>query len=108
EELQAVITKCLQKDRNQRYPNAMELATALAPFGSNDARISLTRISGMWTHVSPRLMRAEEAPDGLKLGTATTESLRPSASVAKHSSKASRHALIVGALVIALIIFAIS
>jgi eukaryotic-like serine/threonine-protein kinase len=46
--LEAVIRKCLEKERSLRYANAAELATALAPFGSDDARVSLTRVKGMW------------------------------------------------------------
>jgi serine/threonine-protein kinase len=108
EELQAVIAKCLQKDRNQRYPNTMELAVALAPFGSNDARISLTRISGMWTHVAPRGARISDAPDGANLGTATTESLRPSSSSAKPSSKRGVSILLAAVLSAALVVLAVS
>jgi serine/threonine-protein kinase len=52
--LEQVLRKCLEKDRNQRYPNAAELAAALAPFGSEDARVSLTRVTGMSTqHALP-------------------------------------------------------
>jgi hypothetical protein len=37
-----------------RYANAAELAAALAPFGSEDARVSLTRVTGMSTqHTLP-------------------------------------------------------
>jgi eukaryotic-like serine/threonine-protein kinase len=45
--LAAVVRKCLEKQRELRYPNAMELAIALAPFGSKDAQLSLTRVSGL-------------------------------------------------------------
>jgi eukaryotic-like serine/threonine-protein kinase len=46
--LEAVLRKCLEKDRHVRYDNAAELAAALAPFGSDDARVSLGRITGMF------------------------------------------------------------
>jgi eukaryotic-like serine/threonine-protein kinase len=45
--LEAVVRKCLEKQRELRYPNAVELAIALAPFGSKDAQLSLTRVSGL-------------------------------------------------------------
>jgi serine/threonine-protein kinase len=45
--LAAVVNKCLEKERDLRYRNAVELATALAPFGTDDARLSLTRVSGL-------------------------------------------------------------
>lgn len=52
--LEQVLRKCLEKDRHFRYANAAELAAALAPFGTEDARVSLTRVNGMsMQHTSP-------------------------------------------------------
>jgi serine/threonine-protein kinase len=51
--LEQVLRKCLEKDRGLRYANAAELAAALAPFGSEDARVSLTRVTGMSQHTAP-------------------------------------------------------
>jgi serine/threonine-protein kinase len=53
--LEQVLLKCLQKERRLRYANAADLAAALAPFGSADARVSLSRVTGMWSssHSSP-------------------------------------------------------
>lgn len=42
-----VVHKCLRKQRDQRYATAAELAAALAPFGSDDARLSLSRVAGI-------------------------------------------------------------
>ena len=55
--------RCLEKDRNARYANAAELAAALAPFGSEDARVSLSRVSGIFASSSsfPALTRAISA-----------------------------------------------
>lgn len=43
--LEAVIGKCLEKDRGQRFDSVNSLLTALAPFGGPSARVSLERIS---------------------------------------------------------------
>jgi hypothetical protein len=45
--LEAVITKCLEKDRRSRYANVAELAVALLVFGPKRARVSVERISGI-------------------------------------------------------------
>jgi eukaryotic-like serine/threonine-protein kinase len=50
--LEQVIGKCLEKDRSQRYSDAAELAVALAPFGSDDARMSLSRVRGTLSSMS--------------------------------------------------------
>lgn len=53
--LSEIVAKCLQKKREDRYMNAAELATALAPFGSDDARLSLYRVTGLTrSPASPR------------------------------------------------------
>ena len=44
-DLDAVIARCLQKDRKKRYANVAELAVALAPFAPKRARASVARIS---------------------------------------------------------------
>ena len=51
--LEQIVGKCLEKSRDARYANAVELAIALAPFGSEDARLSLTRVSGLSRPRSP-------------------------------------------------------
>lgn len=45
--LQRVILRCLEKERRLRFANAAELAEALAPFGGDDARTSLCRVTGL-------------------------------------------------------------
>jgi serine/threonine-protein kinase len=45
--LEAVILRCLEKDRENRYPNVAELALALMPFAPKRAKASVERISGI-------------------------------------------------------------
>jgi serine/threonine protein kinase len=45
EPLQGIITRCLQKDRNARYPSVAEFAQALGPFAPRRARVSVERVS---------------------------------------------------------------
>jgi serine/threonine-protein kinase len=45
--LEAVILRCLEKDRTRRYESVGELARALLPFGPKRARNSVERISGV-------------------------------------------------------------
>ncbi len=44
-ELELVLQKCLQKNRDDRYSSVGEVARALAPFGSAHARTSAERVS---------------------------------------------------------------
>jgi serine/threonine-protein kinase len=45
--LDAVIGKCLEKDRAKRYRNVGELAVALLPFAPTRAKVSVSRIVGI-------------------------------------------------------------
>jgi serine/threonine protein kinase len=45
EGLQAVLLRCLEKDRNRRFANVAELANALVPFGGRNAIRSAERVS---------------------------------------------------------------
>ncbi len=47
EGLEAVILRCLEKDRKQRFQNVAELAVALLPFAPKRARAAVERISGI-------------------------------------------------------------
>jgi serine/threonine protein kinase len=44
-ELEALVSRCLEKDRDKRFRNVAELAIALYPFGPRRARISAERCS---------------------------------------------------------------
>ena len=45
--LEAIIFRCLEKDRRRRYRNVAELALALLPFAPRRAKASVERISGI-------------------------------------------------------------
>jgi eukaryotic-like serine/threonine-protein kinase len=42
--LQEIISRCLAKDRNQRYQNVADFASALTPYAPRRARISIERV----------------------------------------------------------------
>jgi tRNA A-37 threonylcarbamoyl transferase component Bud32 len=46
-ELELIIGRCLEKDRNQRYASVGDLAASLMPYGSRRARMSVEKISGI-------------------------------------------------------------
>jgi serine/threonine-protein kinase len=52
-ELEAVILRCLEKDRGQRVRTIADLARQLAPFGTLRARLSLERIAGPSYEAAP-------------------------------------------------------
>jgi serine/threonine protein kinase len=51
--LQAVVSKCLEKEASARYADVAELTQALAPFGSDSARVSADRVSRVLHPTSP-------------------------------------------------------
>jgi serine/threonine protein kinase len=48
--VEAIVIKCLEKDRERRYANVSEFALALAPFGPPRARASAERIQRVLRH----------------------------------------------------------
>ena len=50
QQLEAVILRCLEKDRERRVPNVAEFARAIAPFGTAEARGSVERIARVLGH----------------------------------------------------------
>ncbi len=69
--LESVLRKCLEKDREARYANAAELAAALAVFGSDDARVSLGRVAGMFNSNSSIPALSRSLPHDAETCTAT-------------------------------------
>jgi serine/threonine protein kinase len=53
-ELDIVVRTCLEREREHRFANVSELAQRLARFGSDDSRLSLTRICGLARQVAGR------------------------------------------------------
>jgi len=60
EGIETIIGKCLEKEREKRYPNVGELAVALAPFGPERARGSAERVRRTAQAASP----ASRSDDG--------------------------------------------
>jgi len=84
EGLAAVISRCLQRDRERRYRNVAELALALAPFGSGRSQVSVDRTTALLvegqlasskmqppsSHGARAPARADEGVRTVELGTA--------------------------------------
>ncbi len=60
--LEAVILRCLEKERDRRYANVAELAWALLPFAPGRARASVERISGVVGFGPPSSGAATSSP----------------------------------------------
>ena len=71
--LEGILRKCLEKDRHARYADAAELAVALAPFGSDDALVSLGRITGMSNSSSSIPALTRSVPLDANVRAATVE-----------------------------------
>ena len=67
-ELDAVVMRCLAKDREQRFATVSELARALMPFASRSSQVHVDRASrmlgapGVWSESKPVRPRAFVAP----------------------------------------------
>ena len=64
EGLEAAILRCLEKDRNRRFANVADLATALAPFGTRHAVRSAERISKVLSTAGISSSQLEIHPPG--------------------------------------------
>jgi serine/threonine protein kinase len=68
--LQAVVAKCLEKERRNRYRDVAELAFALQPFAPRRAATSIERISGILHGTKdPPPAATAASPQGLVPGT---------------------------------------
>jgi serine/threonine-protein kinase len=71
-ELAAVIARCMEKDPAARYQTVAELAAALAPFGSPDARDLATRVSRVLRGSRPTISPPPADPSAPTVASATT------------------------------------
>jgi serine/threonine-protein kinase len=69
--LEQTILRCLEKDRNRRFPNVAELAHALLPFGSRLAGRSVERIAKVLTAAG--ISSSELAPPATSSAPAATQ-----------------------------------
>jgi serine/threonine protein kinase len=58
-ELEAIISRCLEKDVEKRYQNVAELAIALYPFAPRRARLQAERTSNLLNSMNPLAKRIE-------------------------------------------------
>jgi serine/threonine protein kinase/tetratricopeptide (TPR) repeat protein len=133
EDLERVIMKCLEKDRDARWATAGELATALAPFASPDGQRLAERIARSVSATSGRVLIAgasshpslvsyssvssSSSPSGSRSASrvsieANPTQLEPAVSRARSSASNTRVALMllgaIAALVLVVTLFPIS
>ena len=86
-ELEAIVSRCLSKDRAGRFQSAAELADALQPFGSDRTRESLDRLQQ--AKQAPSLNLAlDTSSEGRRVDAAATGALSAAASAARAAMKA--------------------
>jgi serine/threonine-protein kinase len=105
--LEAVIFKCLEKDRCNRYRNVAELAQAILPFAPARARTSVDRIAGIvqaaGQSAGPRTIPAlPQAGDGTLIAPQTPETVSPWTR-SEEGSASKKAMLSVAALIIAVL-----
>jgi serine/threonine-protein kinase len=89
EGLQQIIARCLAKDRNQRYQNVAEFASALAPYAPRRARISIERVGRVIDSAglgSSRPHMEDMVPSSTAYGGATGAAWGASGRTTKRSS----------------------
>jgi serine/threonine-protein kinase len=98
--LVGVILKCLQKERDHRFQSVKELATALAPFGSQTAHIALSTIH----EASDETLRDRFSSDeDLTISSSGPRTAPPPASApAPAPARSSRLVIIIAALFVLL------
>jgi serine/threonine-protein kinase len=100
EPLQAVVLRCLEKDRERRFSNVSELAHALAPFGSRATSRSVERIARILGAASTLdLVPASEGPVPANFGSPTQSSWGRTG-----TTRSSSAPLLVAALAVVLLI----
>jgi len=105
-ELEAVVLRCLEKDREQRYPNIAALAHALVDFGPARARGSVERITrtiqaaGLSTNALDLPLPANAPSGATPVAAAGTGTEAPWGRTATSAGRSSRAAMVVGGAVL--------
>jgi serine/threonine-protein kinase len=94
--LEAVILRCLEKDRTRRYANVADLALALCPFAPRRARESAERISRTLKQAGLPVVHPEPVPGS---GVGSQALSAPRSRVGKKAAKAAAAALFAVGLV---------
>jgi len=88
-ELDAIVTRCLQKRPQDRYHNIAELAAALLPYGPKRARMFAERCQSLLQCIHPELAELSlpsiSPPSSTK--SVTLDQLSTAASIVEHSPK---------------------
>jgi len=74
--LDAVVARCLAKDRSERFPSVKELAAALAPFASPAGRLLAAELTGATEEASAHADALAAAPSAERTAT-TKEPAKP-------------------------------
>jgi len=105
--IEAVILKCLERDRAQRYQNVAELALALYPFAPKRSKISVDRVSGVLkaAGISASTLSVpappSEPPSTARVGAGTAASWGNTAS--KPTNNTALYAGVTGGVMVAVI-----
>ena len=75
--LESVVTRCLEKDPRNRYPNVGELAVSLAPFGSGQARGYVERSLAILGGRSASAPPAALAPNAVSASSPEVQTAAP-------------------------------
>jgi hypothetical protein len=104
--LEAIILKCLEKDRGRRFQSVAELAVALRDFAPKRARASVERIVGILQHASGEDVgaapHAPDAPRDSTIAGTMAPYARTTAGRSRRKTGVSAAAGVAGALAIAL------
>jgi serine/threonine-protein kinase len=99
EGLEAVIARCLEKDRNKRYQTIGEFAQALLPFGTKKARNSVDRISQVMQAAGIPMNALSDPPPSSATGPSVATSSAFGTTTPPATGRA-KPAMIVGAAVV--------
>ena len=82
-EFEAVIVRCLDKDRTRRFADVAELAEALRPFASQEAMLSVNRISRVLRVPASAATRVAPSTPGAPPDAAATKAPPPATAASR-------------------------